>query len=396
MNNIAANTAPSDPMDPPATIMLVDDTPANLNLLEQMLRAQGYRVLAFPKGALALRAAAKSPPDLILLDIMMPEMDGFEVCCQLKADAALKDIPVIFISALSETPDKIRAFAAGGVDYVTKPFQEEEVLARVGAHLNIVFLQRQLQAHNQNLEHRVARRTRELARAQQRLLELSQIKNDFLSMISHEMRTPANGVLGIGNILIDLCPPSEERNMFADLFHQAGTRLQNLIDDTLKIATLEETHPPSYTWLPLTNIVNRVQAELPKIRLVLNLSSEVLASSLYVDPALLIRALSTIIRLANCFSRDKETITLSGAVAADQLELRLELDALTLTPGQTATFFNVESPVRSASYAEDLALAPVVAHRIIAAFGGNLRLIKGENAKGVVAVQLPVGVHQAE
>jgi len=120
-----------------ATVMVVDDTPENLELLNGMLRQKGYRVLTFPRGDLALKAAAKNPPDLILLDIMMPGMDGFEVCERLKADESLKRIPVIFISALSETMDKVKAFSVGGVDYVTKPFQFEEVMARVNVHLEL-------------------------------------------------------------------------------------------------------------------------------------------------------------------------------------------------------------------------------------------------------------------
>lgn len=118
-------------------VMIVDDTPANLEVLEEMLYRQGYDVVAFPRGDMALRAAAAEPPDLILLDIMMPVMDGFEVCRQLKLDRNLSTIPVIFISALSDTDNKVKAFSNGGVDYVTKPFQEEEVLARISVHLEI-------------------------------------------------------------------------------------------------------------------------------------------------------------------------------------------------------------------------------------------------------------------
>jgi PAS domain S-box-containing protein len=131
------------------TIMVVDDTPANLKLMQEMLQSKGYRVLAAPGGKIALNAIAKNPPDLILLDINMPEMSGFEVCERLKADAALKDIPVIFISALTETHDKVTAFAVGGVDYVNKPFQFEEVHARVETHLRLRAMQREIEERRQ-------------------------------------------------------------------------------------------------------------------------------------------------------------------------------------------------------------------------------------------------------
>lgn len=120
-----------------ANVMIVDDTPANLKLLEGMLKEHGYNVRPLPKGRLALRAAENDPPDVILLDINMPEMNGYEVCKRLKADERLAEIPVIFLSALNETADKVAAFAAGGVDFVTKPFQFEEVQARVETHLKL-------------------------------------------------------------------------------------------------------------------------------------------------------------------------------------------------------------------------------------------------------------------
>jgi CheY-like chemotaxis protein len=109
----------------PANILVVDDTPANLQVLAGMLKDRGYKVRPVPSGKLALLAAQREPPDLILLDINMPEMNGYEVCEHLKADDSLKGVPVIFISALTEQLDKVKAFAIGGVDYLTKPFQME-------------------------------------------------------------------------------------------------------------------------------------------------------------------------------------------------------------------------------------------------------------------------------
>jgi putative two-component system response regulator len=129
---------------PKSTIIAVDDQPANLKLLEDLLTQEGHAVRSFPRGRLALDAASRNHPDLILLDINMPEMDGFEVCQRLKADDKLAPIPVLFLSALSETRDKVNAFRAGGVDYITKPFQLEEVRARVETHLQL-YRSRQLE-----------------------------------------------------------------------------------------------------------------------------------------------------------------------------------------------------------------------------------------------------------
>jgi sigma-B regulation protein RsbU (phosphoserine phosphatase) len=133
-------------------ILIVDDTPANLRLLAQMLAENWFQARPVPDGALALAAIQVEPPDLILLDIRMPEMSGYEVCERLKADPKTADIPIIFISALDAVQDKIKAFAAGGVDYVTKPFRGEEVLARVETHISLRQLQRRLQDANRRME----------------------------------------------------------------------------------------------------------------------------------------------------------------------------------------------------------------------------------------------------
>jgi sigma-B regulation protein RsbU (phosphoserine phosphatase) len=135
----------------PASILAVDDTPANLQVLAGMLKDRGYKVRPVPSGKLALLAARRDPPDLILLDINMPEMNGYEVCERLKADDNLKGIPVIFISALTDQLDKVKAFAKGGVDYLTKPFQLEELHARVETHLKLRRLQIELEETNRRL-----------------------------------------------------------------------------------------------------------------------------------------------------------------------------------------------------------------------------------------------------
>jgi serine phosphatase RsbU (regulator of sigma subunit) len=134
------------------SILVVDDAAANLQVLSGMLKDRGYKARPVPSGKLALQAARRDPPDLILLDINMPEMNGYEVCEHLKADDQLKRIPVIFISALTEQLDKVKAFAIGGVDYLTKPFQMEELHARVETHLKLRRLQIELEDYSRNLE----------------------------------------------------------------------------------------------------------------------------------------------------------------------------------------------------------------------------------------------------
>ncbi|VXD23542.1 EAL domain-containing response regulator [Planktothrix paucivesiculata] len=154
-------------------ILIVDDTPDNLHLLSRMLTRQGYNVRKALSGPMALMAAQTVAPDLILLDIMMPEMDGYEVCQHLKADAKTAEIPIIFLSALDDVLDKVKGFQVGGVDYITKPFQFEEVLIRVQNQLALRAAELEIRVLNEELEVRVKQRTQELEAANTKLLAMA-------------------------------------------------------------------------------------------------------------------------------------------------------------------------------------------------------------------------------
>ena len=172
------------------TVLIVDDTPENLRVLSAILRGRGYTARPAPSGRLAIQAARRAPPDVILLDINMPEMNGYEVCEALKADPSLASIPVIFISALNEEVDKVRAFEVGGVDYVTKPFQVEEVLARTHTHLALRRAQLSLETKNIELESAL----QDLAAAQAQLVHQEKMASlgVLTAGVAHELNNPIN------------------------------------------------------------------------------------------------------------------------------------------------------------------------------------------------------------
>lgn len=203
-------------------ILLVDDTPGNLRVLSAMLTKQGYDVRKALNGQRAIASVQTNPPDLILLDIKMPGMDGYSVCEQLKADPTTCDVPIIFISALDDALDKVKAFAVGGVDYVTKPFQEIEVLARIEHQLCIKRLKQQLVEHNQEL----ARSNREL--------------EQFARVVSHDLQQPLQSMTGFAKLILmqyqdKLDPPALDH---LNRIHSSGSRMQRLIQDLLAYSKL--------------------------------------------------------------------------------------------------------------------------------------------------------------
>lgn len=182
-------------------IVVVDDSPVNLRLIVDMFKIKGYEVRPVPSGKLALTAIQNLPPDLILLDIMMPEMDGYEVCEKLKADPRTKDIPIIFVSALDAVLDKVKAFEMGGVDYVSKPIQEKELFARVETHLQI----RRLQKHLQEKNYKLAKAFQQLKQAQSQLVQSEKMAalGQLVAGISHEINTPLGAIRSSVENLVD-------------------------------------------------------------------------------------------------------------------------------------------------------------------------------------------------
>lgn len=213
------------------TILIADDTPVNIDILVDLL--EGFQTKIAINGKDALETALDGdPPDLILLDIMMPEMDGYEVCRVLRQHERTREVPIIFITAKDRKDDIVKGFEAGGQDYVTKPFDASELMARVNTHLELKAGRDQLKSVNQWLEEKVAERTRELQDANNQLeqanAELNKLddsKTAFLKMLSHEVRTPLNGIIGFLNLMRDDIQKTQFAEMFSYL-DMSVTRLE--------------------------------------------------------------------------------------------------------------------------------------------------------------------------
>ena len=217
-------------------VMIVDDTLLNLRVLSKILSERGHLVRGLSNGAMALTAAVSEPPDLILLDILMPDMDGYEVCRRLKANEQTRDIPVIFISALDEVLDKVKAFAAGGVDYITKPFQVEEVLARVGAHLLLQLFKVRLEAQV------IALQTVNAA-----LRESNDELAAFAHTVAHDLKGPVANILMATDFVQTYAVRSGQDESMIGIVQGLGTSARkalNIVDELLLLSSVRQEDVP--------------------------------------------------------------------------------------------------------------------------------------------------------
>lgn len=216
-----------------AKVLLVDDTQANLDVLCELLEREGYAISMAPNGEVALRIVQRVQPDLILLDVMMPGLNGFEVCQRLKVDEMTRDIPVIFITAETLTESVVAGFDAGGVDYILKPFREEEVLVRVDTHLKINHLTKALAKKNDALLH-----------ANEQIQIATERKSRFLANITHELRTPMTAIIGFTEMALmregDRLSEKQRDNLGKVI--RSGHRLSDMVNELLDLSKIEAGH----------------------------------------------------------------------------------------------------------------------------------------------------------
>lgn len=256
-----------------STVLIVDDNPTNLQLLYKYFLDLGFKILLSYDGDNALEIVQNEKPDIILLDIIMPNKNGYEVCQILKNQEETKDIPIIFISALNETVDKLKGFQLGGVDYITKPFHQEEVLARITAHLTIVYQKKQLK-------------------------ELNASKDKFFSIIAHDLKNPFNGLIGISNLLLsryhDL--DDEKRITYLKEIEKLSKNSYELLENLLQWARTQtnriQLSPKEYDISMVVNTNINLMKDIASKKRILIESKIEKDSIVYVD----INVLNTVIR----------------------------------------------------------------------------------------------------
>lgn len=370
--------------------MAVDDNPTNLKLLESILGREQYNVTSFPLGRLALKAAMNRVPDLILLDINMPEMDGFQVCEQLKSSDKLARVPVIFLSSMNDPTDRVRALRTGGVDYIAKPFQLEEVLARVETHLNLRKLQ-------QDLERIVAQRTRQLEEANVRLSLLDHAKSDFLNLISHEIRTPLSGLIGIAELVLGELPASEENAQFARMFEQIRSRMVSIMDHALLLNEIDVNRKDFKSLAVSLNLaIDQAlgkAADLARARKILLPTPPPDMGTVCAEPELLVSALHALLETAIRLSKEGQTFRILHRAHSKRVCLRIDSVGFALPENVARECTDLMALRGVGAWGEEIGLGPAVAQRILSLFGGSLTV---ENRSHPVGVQWTVTFNKWE
>ncbi len=350
--------------------MIVDDSRAQLKLLEQWIGDLGFTARGFLDGHEALKAVEEESPDLILLDVNMPKMDGFELCRRIKLNEHLADIPIIFISASGDTSAKIEAFRSGGVDYVTKPFRLEEVRARVETHLQLSRLQRELEEHNRSLEDLVRERTAELGEAHARLEILDKAKSEFLRLISHELRTPLNGVLGITDIILNDVSADLKAAKLGNAYREARHNLLAIVDDALLLTQINISNAQRQLQpVRMSDLIEEVHltaqdfAEARSVALVPPEPSNVVIRA---NRELLVRAFTGLVETAIKLCTKGEAVRWSMNSTLHGSSISIEARGRIIPETALLRFFDTFSIVDPIVPGGDLGLRHIVAERIIA------------------------------
>ncbi|OKH40568.1 hybrid sensor histidine kinase/response regulator [[Phormidium ambiguum] IAM M-71] len=365
-------------------ILIVDDTPENLQVLSATLTESGYKVRGVINGKMALRAARSAQPDLILLDIRMPDMNGYQVCEQLKSDSATLEIPVIFISASDEVLDKVKAFHVGGVDYVTKPFQVEEVLARVEHQLTIRRLQKQLIAQNQQLQEEIVERKK----AEEAAAAASQAKTEFLANMSHELRTPLNAILGFTQVMMRDSLLSSDQTENLRIINRSGEHLLELINDVLELSKIEsgvislkENSFDFYRFLDSLEEMFQIKAERKRLKMRIIVSPNI-PQYIKTDEKKLRSCLINLLGNAIKFT-ESGSITLrvnildktDSSLVAQSCRLKFEIEdtGVGISPEEIDSLFNAFIQTESGrKTAEGTGLGLTITRRFVQLLGGNI------------------------
>jgi two-component system, sensor histidine kinase and response regulator len=378
----------------PANILIVDDLEPNRAILHDLILSIGHHPILATGGVEALQQLAVQLPDLVLLDILMPGMDGYEVLACLKADYALRHLPVIVISAIGEMDSIVRCIQLGADDYLTKPFNITLLKARIQACLEKKYLLDQEDLHRQQiaeyglrLEGMVCQKTQELAAAYERLKILDTAKSDFLRIISHELRTPLNGLVGTADMLFQRNLDKETEQELQLIFESSLARFVEIVKQAQLLTQIEVSQTQFTTQqsqvASVISLALKASAAFAEARHVQIQEPVLCDAPVYGEETLLHAALSALLQTAIRFAKEQSTLAITTELTDTQVLIDIEARGWTIPERFLGDFFGLFSITDSIIPGGDLGLAPPLAERI-------LRLSQGSVS---VSNLQPAGVH---
>jgi two-component system sensor histidine kinase/response regulator len=359
-------------------ILIVDDQPENLRVLATVLELAGYtKVQCLSDSREILPIFQDFAPDLVLLDLHMPHVDGLAAMIQLSTVIGEDDyLPILVLSGDGTSGAKEKALSRGAHDFLSKPLNRTEVELRVNNLLQTRQLHLQLKAQNASLERQVRARTRELAEANERLTILDRSKNDFLNLISHEFRTPLFGLLGVGELVLDEMPATEESSGLQEIFDNSRRRILSILDDALLLTQIEVNvdhfkSAPVSLHTTLTRAIETATEFATSRRVAFDQPPPGLDVVLG-DEDLLVRALHALLETAVKFSEEGGTIRLAYEVVTNSRTVIIESHGRAIPSNALAKFFDIFSIGEAIVPGGDLGLGPPVAYRIFLLLGASI------------------------
>lgn len=355
-----------------ATVLIVDDNLTNLRVLIDFLHANGFETLIAQSGEGALEQVQYASPDIVLLDVRMPGMDGFETCIRLKNDSRTKDIPVIFMTALAGEQDKIRGFRCGASDYVTKPFQQEEVLARIRKELVI-------------------------CRQQKELIRLNRTKDKIFSVIAHDLKTPFNGLISVTGLLLESISDMKRENIreFLEIINENSKQTLNLLENLLEWARSQseilQIYPAS---CPLQDIsILCIQGiETTSSRKSIQIINEIDKNiCVFADTNLLMSVFRNLLNNAVKFTRPGGTIRLGAEDKEDRVCIFVSDSGIGIPEERIPTLFRMDElkTTTGTEGEKGTGLGLVICKDFIERMGGSLEVESREGKGSVFRFCLP-------
>jgi len=381
-----------------AKVLAVDDEPRNLEVVSHFLEMEGFQVVTAADGEAALAMVAADAPDLILLDVMMPGLEGFEVCRRLKADSATVFIPVVILTALKGTQERIKGAAAGADDFLSKPFDHVELITRVKSLVRVKRLHDQVQAYNRELEARVAQRTAELKRAYDELKELDRLKSEFISNVSHELRTPLLHVKGTLGLLADgaMGDVTPEQAQGLSVAQGAAEQLGRLIEDIVDFGQMYEEQRLTFEPVSVAEVCQSAARASARIAnrhsITVNVSVPADLPPVRADLQSLTRVLWHLLDNAVKFSPSGSTVEIAAEQRRAGVRIAVQDHGAGIPLDQLDRIFQVFYQVDGSSTrkAGGLGLGLALVKRLVEAHGSRVEVDSEVGQGSTFAFELPV------